>query len=381
MTSIALFAILASGQKEIISGRVLLPDGSPSANTPVALQTSVFDGWQLAAMGRTRKDGTFSIAVRDADPANSEIVVRQDGFAMAFANLDAQNSAGEIRLRKGVQANAQFVGPDHMPVQRTFVRVREIVHREPDGQETIFTTAPELSRAWKTDRAGKCILHDLPPGDDVRLEVENDRCARLSDAQAVHVDPDGKTMSLRYDMGLAVFISGRVNMDGHPVPDIKVVATSTDGKTICGATHSNWEGRYRLNRLPAGSYTVQTFLPPSLVSERTAPARENIQIEPGFFQSAVDFNLIVGPTITGTVTDAAGHPIAGELVSFYGPSHPKSTFSPGLVKTDNLGHYRIRVPAGEHQIWIPSMAWMPRIIIVKDGETRTVDLLASQPSK
>jgi len=381
MTCIALFAILASGKKEMISGRVLLPDGSPSSNTSVALQISGFDGWKLGAQTSTLRDGSFVIAVKSLDPARTQVVIRRKGYAMLFARIGENNSIGSVELTKGASVAAQFVDGLRSPVAKTLIRVREVVRHRPDGRETVYATAPELAPSWRTDSAGRCVLEDLEPGDDVRLEVESDRFSRLSDDQAVHVDPQGKPMSIRYDLGWATFISGRVWMDGHPVPGIRLVATSRGGSKAEGMTESRFDGRYQINRLPPGTYSVQALLPPNLVGEPTATAYSAIELRPGFFQSAVDFNLVLGPTIMGTVTDGEGHALVGQIVNFYNPAHPKSTFVPGYAITDQYGRYKIRALPGDQEIWLDVQGSMSRTLTIREGETRTIDLSASQASK
>jgi len=381
MPAIVLFALLASGPKEVISGRVLLPDGSPAVSASVSLQTSDPDGWQFRLQTRTRKDGTFKMAVRDLNPGESSIVIRRPGFVMAVVDLDRQNSTGDVQLRTGGKVNAQFIGPNRLPVQGSTIRVREVIHRLPDGKDVHITTAPELAMRWKTDMAGSCVLTDLPPGDEVRLEVQDDRCARLSDMDSIHVDPDGKPMTIRYEMGLAAFISGRVRMDGHPVEGIRVVATSTKDPGTTVETRSNYVGMYRITTLPAGSYTVQAFLPNDLAGERTATAREKVEIRSGFFQSAVDFNLVVGQTICGTVMDSEGRPVVNEYVNFYGPAHPKAVSTPGTVRTDEFGRYKIRVPVGEQEVWLRSKSDSLRTVMVNKGETKTIDLVEGASSK
>jgi hypothetical protein len=160
-------------------------------------------------------------------------------------------------------------------------------------------------------------------------------------------------------------ISGRVTQHGRGLPDILVKATRElsvrpDSPGIEARTDS--QGYYRIGPVVAGQYFV-TVYGPGLVplrNDQISGSPRQISVSAGETVTGVDFDLIVGGTITGSVTNSAGKPIAQQAVMLTSVStQPNPTlyvmnpalirFTSGYFRTDDLGFYRIDgIPPGSY---------------------------------
>ena len=75
-------------------------------------------------------------------------------------------------------------------------------------------------------------------------------------------------------------------------------------------------------------------------------------------------------TLTGTVTDASGAPIAGAAVTVTGAANRSRT-------TDAAGRFETNTPAGEYTVTVSAFGYVPRTVtgvVVKDGTTTVQDV-------
>lgn len=154
-------------------------------------------------------------------------------------------------------------------------------------------------------------------------------------------------------------ITGMVKLDGKPAPGVTVIASPlitdpqkaveamfSSSASVKSATDS--EGRYRLDNVPAGKYTVAPFAP-ALVSVDSSATSE-ITVAEGGADEGVDFSLSPGAVITGKITDGEGRPVVAERISLKQLDKPESKTTPGIpdniggdrmYSTDDRGIYRI----------------------------------------
>jgi len=146
--------------------------------------------------------------------------------------------------------------------------------------------------------------------------------ARSAPAQASSSQPARDSVVVH--SGTAV-IKGRVveAAGNQPIRRARVHAASTalrDGRTA----YTDADGRYELNALPAGRYTVTAFKPAYLNAEygqrRPLELGSSIEIPDGQTRDHIDFELVRTGVVAGTITDELGEPLPR------GPRKP----SPGM---------------------------------------------------
>lgn len=154
-------------------------------------------------------------------------------------------------------------------------------------------------------------------------------------------------------------ITGRVQLDGKPVPSITIIATpsvSDPAKMVEQMFNSSGslkattdsDGIYRLEGMPAGRYRVAPSAPALVRVD--VNATDEITVAEGSTTEGIDFALSRGGVITGKITDSEGRPVIGERVSLKAldkgpaPTDPQSFAAIAgdrMYATDDRGIYRI----------------------------------------
>lgn len=204
----------------------------------------------------------------------------------------------------------------------------------------------------KTNSEGRFIAQFLSPGiynvsvSDCFLDVP------------VHVqvvegqDPCSVELAVRQGGEIA----GYVRAEDYQYPTGAVVtAISTTGEIFAATTNL---GYYRITDLPPGTYTVRCELEHYVTAEKT-----NILVSYGQTTWPPDFMLVLGGTITGTVTDDdTDAPIEGAWVTLSGLGiEPFGTF------TDVNGHFAFTaVPDGNWELFVQAEGYvLPQPIAVQ----------------
>ncbi|HEX8475427.1 MAG TPA: carboxypeptidase-like regulatory domain-containing protein [Pyrinomonadaceae bacterium] len=130
-------------------------------------------------------------------------------------------------------------------------------------------------------------------------------------------------------------------------------------KSIARAT-TDGEGRYTINNVPAGRYTIVPFAPTYMFgsSERAWQSGKAVNIAPGEMVNDIDFTLTRGGVITGRITDAEGKPVIGQYVQAASVSEengvhttsyarPRATDDRGIYRHYGLAPGRYRISVGE----------------------------------
>ena len=180
-------------------------------------------------------------------------------------------------------------------------------------------------------------------------------------------------------------ITGRLlDARGFPIAHMTVDALPAGGNDLrpFAPEHravTDLEGRYEIDRLPAGEYVIGIDTPfrentsarQILLPGTTDPAdAQRILVVPGARVAAADFRALDSldlATITGMVRDAAGNPAENVQVLLSvgtGSSWPQVSRA---VLTDAAGWFRITVPAGRRyrmRVEQPLERWRFRRVLV-----------------
>ena len=219
-----------------------------------------------------------------------------------------------------------------------------------------------------------------------------------------------------------VSVSGRVSREGAPIANVSVIAQRAN--QFGGWEHpgvsvkTDGDGRYQMTGLKAGSYILSVRASANLLVweglNRTAirPGK-TVVLRAGESVADMDFLLIKGGVIAGTITDENGKPLVRAEVTllWYLGSNSKSqraAFSPlhwyQSNDTDEQGRYRLSgLPAGQYLLRIGNetaglvsrsksypATFYPgttddakaKVIEVEDGgEVTGVDIRLSQPQQ
>ena len=149
---------------------------------------------------------------------------------------------------------------------------------------------------------------------------------------------------------------------GHPLADISVNAENATGNAVGTATDAS--GKYTIKGLPLGKYTI------------SSPSSARWAINDGDYirqtqdvtisaaspdASGIDFALVKGGSISGTVNDTAGHPLADISVNA-----ENDTGDAAGTATDASGKIRLKAyPSGSTPSVRP---------VVPDGRLMTVTI-------
>lgn len=142
-------------------------------------------------------------------------------------------------------------------------------------------------------------------------------------------------------------VSGKVTVKGKPVAGIVVgMRLSQPGQfdpTFKAITDQN--GKYRIDLVPAGNFEVAPVATALVVPDVNNPMSQAVLITEGERVEGIDFALVRGGVITGTITDADGRPLIEERVNLFpvDQSNPARSAYPLQInfQTDDRGIYRL----------------------------------------
>ena len=159
----------------------------------------------------------------------------------------------------------------------------------------------------------------------------------------------------------AASIAGRVSARANerPLPGVLLTLASGDrGRAL--VTYSDAAGRYEFTHIAAGEYRVIASHPDYVTTEfglkegRMAVGSANlVRLDRDTAKTGVDFSLVRGGAITGTITREGGHPLSDVLVVALqvedggGGSMPPNS----ATRTDARGEYALpNLPEGRYRL-------------------------------
>jgi beta-lactamase regulating signal transducer with metallopeptidase domain len=364
--------------------RIVSEDGKPVADARAWLLLQ--GGAEPTSHGVQVLGSTAAVNAENIPPETvGVLVVEAPGYGLGSASLwPAPRAVTEIVLPRAVSLQGRLLLSDGTPAAGVKVRTVLLLKksRGPFGYQFVFTQSiPNLGIAATTSSDGTFQLDGLPPNVKVAYDVDDPRYAHLRMADRVDLTDESLTRANDVKLQLAAQISGVVTRDGKPIPNLLVRAQGNhqidrDSPDAAGQALTDANGRYLIGNLPAATYNLAPdLLLGRLDRDVTALAKEAIAVKPGETKAGLDFELVSGAIIEGTVTDESGKPIAKTDVGIYGPAHPDSSAWVQCARTDKEGRFLAHVPPGKQRIYVMDSRYTQNMqtIEVADGTRTTVN--------
>jgi hypothetical protein len=349
-------ALAAGGQ---ITGRVSDPAGQPVAGLTVEATSSANATYSAS----TDADGRYAIAGLPAD--GYQVAFLSVASGLSFANFyyrDPQTASlgGVVFVSAGGTTpgvDAQLGPPGHISGTVTDQQGHGLAGfvvsvRAPDTPEYAFPV---------TDAAGHYTTGPLAAG-SYTVGVESDSLSgpagrgyvpenyhqKLGSQtpDPVTVEMGATTAGIDVQLHAAGQISGVVTDPvGSPLVGATVAAIDGGGHAAGSGGTTGVDGAYQISNLEPGSYTVR-FGPPWASDYLGTDFAGPVVVAASATTAGINAKLAHLGVITGTVTDSAGHPLAGIIASLAPPGFaPVGGVPQHGSATDAQGRYTINLVA------------------------------------
>jgi len=413
----------------IIDGTVATPAGQPAAGATVTWIAYPIDEYGKAqfrelASVKTDDTGKFTFPHSKAlwdqsGPGLPLLLIEADGWAMTPSPLRAPTTTPRI-LSPATTVTVSFVDWLGNPVAGMRVQADHIILKSNEesgiGQSISIPPSFDSRFARVTNTQGECTFENLPQGAFLSLRIEDARYAQLHLYEEYATSHGGKRQTRGFKLAEAPVTIKRIGLT--PAATITGTVTYAEtGKPAAGVpvfairgfhgggfaemdyaeAVTDAKGRYRITQLRGGEYGIVVDFRDQHAGEWTAKAITDLPVAAGEQADGVDFALIKGSLITGTITYAdTGEPIANVPIWVYSASHPEGTYHTvgtdangyadvrktgatqyQVIETDAKGVYRLRVPAGPvhiSQVGFSSRGYRHEEFRGKDKNDKTFDI-------
>ena len=338
---------LVNAEQVAITGSVVGPEGEPVAEATVMTKyrPSAASRDRLWAETTSGADGAFELAFECERPSpRYDVLVTKRGYALAWQRWKPGQMA-QIALGANPATCAGIVvDAKGNPLAGIEVRVRWLELGE--GGDAKFLSLGNFASplATETDEKGRFEFEGLPGAAKVALAVRGEGWAYF-----VHIGPNVPRAGEEVEIRLypEAIVSGRVTRNGERVGGVWVTCQPMLPSTGGGKAVTDDGGAYTINHLPAATYNVMLCD----TDEWTAVAVEGVEVGVAEHAKGVDLQLIEGAIVEGTVTLAdTGGPAVGVHIRADGPAGPTWRGAGLAAKTDERGHYEIRLAPGKNKV-------------------------------
>ena len=366
---------------ESIAGRVTDPQDRPIAEAEVQAQWMSPEGRFKSRRSSTDEDGTYRISGLSAETLN-RVHVKAKGFvAGERRDVTAGDDAVDFALEHTGGVKGRVVRADGAVPQSFSVAAHPEASHEKESDPSAMTRRM-LGRGSKgqefSDAAGSFTLDSIEPGTyTIKAAAEGNAPATKTGVRVVGgQETDVGTLVL--ERGLT--LRGRVvaAQDESPVPGAAInVSTpqafrfSMMGSDSGRTTSSKTDGTFVIEGLEAGAVSVSAEHP------EYSPSETRVELGGDTDPAEVVLRMSQGGTLTGTVRDADGQPVAGAQIwiakgMFSGETEMITTDSGGRYTYERLapGMYMVaRMPGGE--VSITGLA--VKNATIEEGRTTVID--------
>jgi len=330
-----------------VTGQVLDPEGRPVPNAELRLMyaSGPPKGWE-ALTGRADEHGRFTLKYEPGEQYQGkmfQVGALAEGYGLGIASGLPGGPDVAVHLTEAASVSGVVVDAEGEPVPAARVSVLSLRYAR-RGQRVVSVFWPvECRLQSETDARGRFRIDQFPSGATGALIIDAEGYAEAR-SQATAPQADARVILVRGGN-----VTGRVLRNGQPVAGLRVSAQGAGSHDGWGAATSDEDGKYELRDLAPGPYNLMLDPPEGL----TAAAHEKVEVKSGETLQELNFQLIEGGLVTGSVRDAdTGEPVAALLIGAYGPARPRSSAYVQTAKTDEEGRYEFRLPAGENMLYV-----------------------------
>jgi beta-lactamase regulating signal transducer with metallopeptidase domain len=376
----------------------------------------------LQAVGSTKTDAQGRFEIHSAQ-IPTHIVASGDNETPTTVAIKSGAIPTDVRLRPDAVLRATFVDSHGQMVSGLKVRLASTVGFGRPSPTDCLTLAIQAKRTWMTDDQGVCVIDGLPLGEQIRLQLDDNRFAQLKPSAGTvliaqrkviagfdletpsPIAPSGSHEALAQPIGIqspapatdpsAKSITGRVT-DENDRP-VRAYVTFTpifnefgDPAGGAGRVASDASGNFKLKNA-VGEYQLRC----DAKDRATGVIRVTLKAVEA---TAGDDNVIVHvtraavPLFKGRVVNSAGEPLSGIAVLFslrFPTAQGREVDIMGAVgntQTDDDGYYSLvgSFPDLPTKIWASGMSvYSPEsseLIAVHPGEVNKVpDIVLKKP--
>jgi len=343
-----------------VSGRIVDSQGAPIPGASLHLRPAPGEGQPPVVFAEARAsssaDGSFVFqGVADGE---YRLLGSRQGFAPATISglqvAGAPVTGLELRLGPGAAIRGRLLGLD--PATASQVRI----------MASMQEAGAYLQGA--VDSSGHYAILDVSPG--VWTVMASFTSPDMVTAQ-VEVGPGDTEVVQDLEFPSGFTLTGRVLLDRSPLPRVQVLVFSTDPeKPAGGQRETAYDGTFRLDRLPAGTYSLSVLTTRGLITHT-----QTVEIG-GDRDLTVE---IATGAVEGRLLSPEGLPIAGASVSLATEGTHLHPAFPGLTaSSDGQGAFALPgVPAGTYKMTTRAAGFAPAEsqVVVTPGGTVHVDLV------
>jgi hypothetical protein len=230
---------------------------------------------------------------------------------------------------------------------------------------TAFSAEGEAYLQGVVDSSGSYRVRDVSPGE---WNLMADFSSPDMVTARVEVRPGDMEVVQDLEFPSGFTLTGRVLLDRSPLPRAQVLVFSTNPeKPGGGQRETAYDGTFRVERLPAGSYslTVMTGMSPAHAQTLDISGDRDLTIE------------IVTGAVEGRLLSPEGLPVAGASVSLAAEG-THAAFAGMVAGSDDQGAFALSgIPAGTYKLLVRAAGFAPSEsqVVVTPGGTVHVDLV------
>ena len=381
-----------------ISGTVVDVDANPVAGAQVWANSSVCCGSYGSAMSAA--DGSYTII--GLLPGDYTVYASATGYATQYysgtynyseatpvnVSPSAETAGIDFVLEPAARISGIVTNELGTPIPGAWISANNVVCC--DGGWAM--TAPDGTYLLNTLAPGSYRVQASAPG--FATEYYDDTYD-VASATAIVATSGLETTGVDFALAVGAKISGTVtNALGTPIADA-FVAADRDGGAGTGYTWTGPDGTYLIDTLPSGNFRVYASASGYPLQFYNgvydSSAATLVSAASGLETTGIDFALLEGGKISGTITNALGTPIAGASVS---ASRDGGT-GYGSTYTADDGTYLISsLPGGDYRVYASApghidtyydgqpYSWAATLVAVSNGvETTGINIQLPEGGK
>ncbi len=343
-----------------LSGHVEGPDGEKVAGAQLFLgEDSAYIPPRAEAVSETNKTGQFKIENLTAGH-DYFIMVRHPDFPdKVSGKVEVIRYLEEdliIRLARGITLLGRVQNRDGDPVPNARIMVSDIV--DPDEPDERFPATPKrLERdRGRSDEEGVFVIANLTAGAKrVVVSASPEYLSKTVETQELVAGQESEELLVVLSAGEV--ISGTVvGIDGNPIPDVRLQASSTNQKSPSfGNSTTKEDGKFRIPQLTGDSFKISARKPGYSVEflDEVPAGSEGLEII-----------LKKNGTVSGTArTKMSGEPVGRFLVRMTRTDSPDAPFSRSRQFTSDEGFFFFPdIMPGSYRLEVTAKEFAPGIL-------------------